>query len=155
MRSDAFWLTRRLLYLRDKNRSAVDRTHKDCAKLRTKLRRRADLCQKILDRVHPVEKRIAQAALEFSGYDANVDRLLALNRELSKELAAWKRSADETERAYEQDLDELLKENDELKETIRDLHGAYDTLYNLIHYFADRAGGEPDQVSPEEAPADR
>lgn len=100
-----------------------------------------------------VKDRIALAALKYSGYDEMLRDLRRTNTALRVELDQRKRAADEAEKAYEQDLDELLKENDGLKQVVAALQKGYDSMYEMLVEAWGR--GDPDRVSPEEAPADR
>lgn len=153
MRIDAFTATRVLLSLRDKAYEDYTRTHKDCAHLKNKLWRRWDRLCTIPRYILPIEKRIAGAALHFSGYDITLDELKARCTGLEKELGLWKEAADEAEIAYEADIDELLKENDGLKQVIIGLQKGYDSMYEML--LEEWGRGDPDRVPSEEAPADR
>lgn len=100
-----------------------------------------------------VKDRIALAALKYSGYDEAIRDLDKTNAALCIELDQWKKAADEAERAYEADLDELLKENDGLKQVIIGLQKGYDSMYEML--LEEWGRGDPDRVPSEEAPADR
>lgn len=153
MRIDAFTATRVLLSLRDKTYEDYTRTHKDCAHLKNKLWRRWERLCTISRYILPIEKRIAGAALRFSGYDITLDELKARCAVLEKELGLWKEAADEAEIAYEADIDELLMENDGLRQIVDALQRGYDSLYRMLEREWRR--GDTNQVPPEEAPADR
>ena len=100
-----------------------------------------------------VKDRIALAALKYSGYDEAIRDLRKTNAALCIELDQWKKAADEAERAYEADIDELLKENDGLRQIVDALQRGYDSLYRMLEREWRR--GDTNQVPPEEAPADR